>query len=85
MMDFSHRFEGYNDTPFTTLSLTDSISSSSRRAEAIINMLQSDVVEGRNELTNETVFEAMEAVRLECIDIKKTVEYFNQAQKSPTK
>ena len=38
-----------------------------------------------NELNNETIFSALDAVRLECLDIKKTVEHFHQAKKNPNK
>ena|GEM_PF-2437172 len=84
MVDLTHRLEGYDNTAPDSSSLSDSIYSASGRASAIITMLQGDFVDGMNELTNETVYSALEAIRLECLDMRKTVEHFDAAQKSPS-
>jgi len=76
MIDFKHRLEPYDQNDPSKGELLDCVDCSSKRAEAIIMMLQGDFIHGMNELNNNTVFSALEAIRLECIDIKKTVEHF---------
>lgn len=85
MIDFTHRLQHYDDEKPEDINLVDSVDSASGRAEAIITMLQGDFFQGSNELTNETVFSALEAIRLECIDIRRTVEHYYYAQKNPNK
>lgn len=76
MTNFNHRLEPYNQNDPSKGDLLDFVGSSSGRAEAMIVMLQTDFIHGMNELNNNTVFSALEAIRLECADIKQTVEHF---------
>lgn len=79
----SHRLENNDFNNLSTVGLIDAIDSMSMRAEGIIVMLQNEFTEEREKSFNDnTIFQALSSVKMEILDIRKTVSNFHEEHRN---
>lgn len=85
-MNFNHRLSGHDPKSIKPNTLADVINGMTDRARASVSLLQ-DNFTGEHDfrVSDETAYNALEAVYMELVDIQKVVFEFHKIQKSPEK
>lgn len=80
-MKFSHRLNNEEITDY--LALTDAIDAMTARANSVLTVLQCSIYEdGSTNFSEGILFNALEAVSCEILDIRDTVHSFHDAERA---
>ncbi len=79
-MNIEHRLNGYDTENPTHTCLVDATDSMLGRAEAMTLLIQNEF-SGNRTLNDDVIFQSLEAMRLELVDIKAVIKHFHEAQK----
>jgi len=81
-MSFKHRLENNDLNKLCSVELVDAIHSMTKRAEAVITLLESEFIfKNENPLNNEIMLQALQSVRMEIIDIRITTNKYHDYQR----
>jgi hypothetical protein len=80
-INLKHRLSEYDSKFPTSVCLFDSINNATDRAEAIIHLLQNEFIGEGQRLDDSSVFNLLESVRLDLVDVKAVAEHYHESQK----
>ena len=80
-MNMNHRLNGYDMKDPTSLNLVDAVEDMADRAKAVVTFVQNEFVNGDDSKLNDAlIYDALQSVVMEILDIKKVVSHYNQTQ-----
>ncbi len=80
-MILNHRLNGHDIDAPENCSLVDAVDAMTGRASSVVTLLQSKFATNQDcQLSDEIMYEALESVAMELVDIQKTVQQFHLVQ-----